>query len=310
MSPFTRSRIAVAWFAFASTVVGGLAAQPCVQVVVSNNWQQTHRSTQMTATQVAIAVPALAQTETICQVELRCYTRSASPVAMPVWIYDGPGGVPGVALGVTTMTVGTTLADHTAPIQATVPGGTPFFIVFDNAVGNLAPPIALGGTIGMHFVGGPSGWTGPFQTAAWMYQAYSSSGTLEGSFAEIGPGCPGIYGVPRIGVVGMPVTGTVSQVTLSNAPIRTPVQHLLGFAAAPVSLDALGLTGCVLEQNPVASFARLTGSTGAASFAYAIPNNPLLVGLQLHVQWSVLDPTANPLGLSLSPGGIATIGDY
>ena len=39
-----------------------------------------------------------------------------------------------------------------------------------------------------------------------------------------------------------------------------------------------------------------------AEVAFAVPNDPALIGLTVRAQWALLDPMANTLGLVLSPG--------
>ncbi len=68
---------------------------------------------------------------------------------MPVWIYDrGPSGAPQSPIGSGNMFVGTTPAAYTASVQAQVQANTDFFIVFDNAIGDLTPPVAGFGSLG------------------------------------------------------------------------------------------------------------------------------------------------------------------
>jgi len=296
-------------------LAAGLAAQPCIKVGASSHWGEPLVSTQFLRTNFAIRVPGLAQNDTICQIELFCYTRSAQPVSMPVWIYDrAPSGAPGSPLSAGTMTVGTTAAAYTASVQAPVQANTDFFIVFDNAVGNLAPPTAgrasYGGSAEEHWHGGPPSWAGPYYTGKYIYRLYCSSGTVEGLFSTVGQGCSGTLGVPRIGSFGSPVIGQVFQVTLAQAPNAASVVHFIGGAANPISLAPIGAEGCVLEQAPLVAIGMRAGSTGSASFPYRLPNDPTLLAVRLHMQWAVVDPSANLLGIVVSPGGVATIGDF
>ena len=52
-----------------------------------------------------------------------------------------------------------------------------------------------------------------------------------------------------------------------------------------------------------------TNAAGAASWSLAVPSVPELFGVTLFVQWVVVDPGANALGLVLSRAGAATLGD-
>ncbi len=287
------------------------ATAQCTQVCRSANWNATHLGRQLTAATFAIQVPGLPQADTICRVELYCHTRNAAPVALPISIYDSAAnGAPGQLVGAGTMFVGTTLGTYAAQLQAPVPARTDFHIVFDNAIGNLAPPTALGGSTVPHHVGSAGVWSGPFSSVQWMYQAYCSSRVARASFDRSGTGCRGTHGTPRIDAVGTPVLGSLMQVLLAQAPARAPVVYAMGLTAGPLDLGSLGAPGCALEQVPLVTVARTAGSTGAASVAHRIPNDRALLGAAFRVQWIVVDPLANSLGISVSPGGIAWIGDH
>jgi hypothetical protein len=47
---------------------------------------------------------------------------------------------------------------------------------------------------------------------------------------------------------------------------------------------------------------------GNAAIPFLVPNDPILAGLELHQQWLVLDPLANPFGVTSSNGGTAVLG--
>ena len=296
-------------------LVAGLAAQSCVNVCASSNWGSPLRAARFTPTTIAIRVPGLATADVLCQIEFFCSTRSSQPVQMPVWIYDrAPSGAPGSPLGAGTMLVGTTAAAYSASIQAPVGANADFFIVFDNATGNLNPPVAGRGNSGStpqeHWHSGPPTWTGPFTTGQFIYRVFCSSGTVPGGFATTGGGCAGRAGVPRIGGVGSPVLGSTFQVTLAGAPSGAASVFMIGLGPQSVRLDTLGAPGCVIELLPFATESRRTGSTGATSFPFFLPNDPSIVGARVLGQWAVVDPPANALGITVSPGGVLTIGDF
>lgn len=292
-----------------------LPAQSCVNPCVSSHWgAPLLTNAQFLPTTVALRVPGLSQADTVCQIEFFCKTRGNQPVLMPVWIYDrSPTGAPQSALGSGIMYVGTTAGAYTASVQAALPANTDFFVVFDNAVGNLTPPVTSWGSYGTtpqeHWHTGPS-WSGPHFSAQYIYRIYCSTGTVQGTFATQGSGCPGSNGIPVIDAVGDPVIGEITQVTLTQAPLATPVFCVLGTAAASLPLDAAGAPGCVLEPHPILVAAMTTGSIGATAYPFAIPNAPAFVGAQVLAQWAVVDPGSNQLGLVFSKGGVLTIGDF
>lgn len=292
----------------------GLAAQSCVNPCISANWGEPLRNAQFLPTTFAIRVPGPPQNDVICQMELFCATRNSQPVQMPVWIYDrGPSGAPQAPIAAGTMLIGTVPGSCVASLSAPVQANTDFFIVFDNAVGNLRPPVSswgnYGGTAHEHWHTGPN-WSGPWFSGEYVYQLYCSSGTVQASFTTTGQGCAGTNGIPRIGAVGTPLIGTWFQVTLQQAPNLAPVVYAMGLVPNQVNLGLYGAPGCVVEHSPVISAALTAGSTGAASFPFQVPTHSSFVGMQIHSQWAVLDPGANQLGIVVSKGGVLTIGDF
>ncbi len=296
-------------------IATGLTGQSCVNPCVSSHWGDNLVSTQFLPTTFAIRVPGLPQDDVICQVEFFCKTRSSQPVSMPVWIYDrGPSGAPQSQIGAGTMFVGTSVGAYTASVQAPVQANTDFFVVFDNAIGDLTPPVAGFGGFGNdpaqeHWHTGPN-WAGPHFSGRYIYRLYCSSGTTEASFSTVGQGCPGGNGVPLIGTFGSPLIGETVQVTLTQAPAQTMAVFFMGFTPNLIDLGVLGAPGCVLEQDVVFAHSTTTGSTGAVAYPLALPNNATLVGIPIRAQWTAVDPGANALGLIFTPGGILTIGDF
>jgi len=299
----------------AAALAAALPGQSCVNPCISSHWgAPLLTNAQFLPTTVALRVAGLPQADTVCQIEFFCKTRNNQPVVMPVWIYDrSPSGAPQTQLSSGSMYVGTTAGAYTASVQAALPANTDFFIVFDNAVGNLTPPVTTWGSYGAtpqeHWHTGPS-WFGPFFSAQYIYQVYCSTGTVQGTFATQGQGCPGSNGVPAINLVGDPIIGEMTQVTLMQAPLTAPAFCVLGTVPASLPLDLAGAPGCVLEQQPIIVAGMTAGSTGAVAYPFLIPNNAAFVGLQVLTQWAVVDPGVNQLGLVFSKGGILTIGDF
>ncbi len=121
------------------------------------------QAAQFLPTTIAIRVPGLPQNDVICQIEFFCATRSGQPVQMPVWIHDrAASGAPQSPIESGTMLVGTNPGSCVAPVQAPVQANTDFFVVFDNAVGNLRPPVLGYGNYGTgaseHWHSGPPNW--------------------------------------------------------------------------------------------------------------------------------------------------------
>jgi hypothetical protein len=75
----------------------------------------------------------------------------------------------------------------------------------------------------------------------------------------------------------------------------------------PFPLGGIGMTGCSLLAAPDVAFA-LANQGGTAAWSVLLPNDPGLVGVSFYNQGFVLDPGANPLGVTATGGGCGTIG--
>jgi hypothetical protein len=132
-----------------------------------------------------------------------------------------------------------------------------------------------------------------------------------------GTGCSGAAGVPTIATANMgPRLSEPFTLELTNVAANAPVVGVLGFsntsvrgAPLPLDLTPLGAPGCQLLVSddlavPIAN--RPTATT--ARWTTNIPYIPALLGVDLYQQAVSCDPTANPLGLSMSNGSRASIG--
>lgn len=68
----------------------------------------------------------------------------------------------------------------------------------------------------------------------------------------------------------------------------------------PQDLGVVGASGCFVSIDVAVSFFDTAANDGTASFPFAIPNNPQLLGEWLRFQGAVFDAAANPLGLVTS----------
>lgn len=76
---------------------------------------------------------------------------------------------------------------------------------------------------------------------------------------------------------------------------------MIGVAPLAVPLDVIGMTGCVLAVDPIATIPAVISSPGAMPRVYwSIPDQPALFGSHVLAQWIWADPTANALGLVTS----------
>ncbi len=120
-----------------------------------------------------------------------------------------------------------------------------------------------------------------------------------------GAGCPGSVGTPGLTAApySLPWLGDTHRNRAEGlAPGSAGVFFATGFApTAPIPLGAFGMPGCDQLVLPVAiEFAPVQGCM--AEWPLSIPNAPALANVHVYQQAFVLDPAANPLGLTASNG--------
>jgi hypothetical protein len=132
--------------------------------------------------------------------------------------------------------------------------------------------------------------------------------------APFGSGCAGSAGVPRLDAESLPWIGSALTLRLSNLPPQMPAALNLGFSnsawgalSLPFPLTGIGMPGCWLLVSPDV-LCSIPGTSGTTTFRIQIPFDPSLVWVSFHNQAIVLDPGANPLGLTTSNGGTSRIG--
>ncbi|GEM_PF-4633220 len=146
-------------------------------------------------------------------------------------------------------------------------------------------------------------------------ELYALGKASPGSWTTYGSACrTSASTLPAIG--GAPAsTGGSLQVSLRRAPAKGAVLLTLGASRTkwftltlPLPLRAFGAPGCSLLASPDLLLPAATTSAGAASLSLPIPNDPLLAGKTLYLQWWLLDPKANSLGLVTSDAAAALLG--
>jgi hypothetical protein len=122
------------------------------------------------------------------------------------------------------------------------------------------------------------------------------------------PGCPGSAGQVTLAPAGgPPIIASTFDLAVVNLPAGATTVGLLGFLNTPTDLGALGAPGCIVATD-VASLTLLPNVSGSGTWSLAIPNLSALASLGFLQQVLVLDPTANVLGVSLSPCGRGVFG--
>ncbi|HET6203635.1 MAG TPA: hypothetical protein VFI25_12620 [Planctomycetota bacterium] len=134
-----------------------------------------------------------------------------------------------------------------------------------------------------------------------------------------GDGCPSASGqVPRLGARGSPTTGSTVQIHISGAPPGAVAVLFVGLSDAnagsvplPMDLTPVGLPGCWLLTSGEFAFPATTQATapapGRASFSFAIPPSPALIGAQAFVQWFVGAGGGQVLPASMTRGARLTV---
>lgn len=168
-----------------------------------------------------------------------------------------------------------------------------------------APGMARTGLFG-GYATTPRQWNGAFHytRAAWNNQA---------GYGVFALGCQGSGGVPGNVVQRPPSIGRTMQVDLTNLPQNLAL-YWWGFSntmstAGPLPLDLslIGAPGCQAHVSFDAAIV-LTGTAGTATFQFALPNAPSLLGAQFYTQGLALDPPSNVLGFVASDAAGFVVG--
>tara|TARA_R110002096_G_scaffold46581_2_gene124274 strand:+ start:2030 stop:3085 length:1056 start_codon:yes stop_codon:yes gene_type:complete len=126
-------------------------------------------------------------------------------------------------------------------------------------------------------------------------------------FESFGSGCTGSQGdidfsltLPASLNTGLFVTDIVNLPTAVAAYVLS-----LNKLVPPVDLSVLGMTNCWARVTPDVLLTLPTvaaGTSYTSTVAVTFPNNPLLLGLNVHMQALALDPGTNAFGFVLSDG--------
>ena len=130
-----------------------------------------------------------------------------------------------------------------------------------------------------------------------------------GGFSGFSSGCAGSRGVPTLNGTGNPELGQTVGLEIGSTPVLAPVLFTVGISnrfwnrtRLPVSLGALGATGCFLRVSPDVTVASNANFSGIARLQLPVQNIPALIGQSLYIQGIVVDPAANALGLTTTRG--------
>lgn len=128
----------------------------------------------------------------------------------------------------------------------------------------------------------------------------------EGLVLNYGAGCKGQGGfVPKISTLGLPTVGNTGfRINVSNARPNTGAILMWGVSDTawgpiklPFALVNIGIPNCTLLAEPldIIGTGTVGGSPGSGigSVAFPIPASAIFLGLNLYMQWGVVDDTNN-----------------
>lgn len=145
-------------------------------------------------------------------------------------------------------------------------------------------------------------------------ETWSYSPLNPADFETFGAGCAGSAGVPELSSDELPWTGGAFSGQVANLPANAPAVLYLGVSrtdyagiALPLDLTFIGASGCTLFASLDLGLG-LAAANGAAPWTLAIPGDAALHGQTFFVQGIVLDPAANPFGVTFSNSAAATVG--
>ena len=158
--------------------------------------------------------------------------------------------------------------------------------------------------------GGPS--LAPRQWSGTLHYTRRSWSDL-GGHGFFAPGCSGTNGVPGNIAAQPPRIGNQLVVSLTNLPLQFALywwgvsRTTSPIGPLPIDLGPLGAPGCFVRTT-VDATVLVAGSNGTATFAFSIPNNTTLLGIQLFSQAFVLDPATNAMALTTSDAAAFVVG--
>jgi hypothetical protein len=231
---------------------------------------------------------------------------TAGTVVLPAHVYAAPIGAPlGAApdptpLASTTISIGPVPGFYRATFVMPVSSQSEVYLAVDSASQATLRSDLQSGTVQIAWSRNGTGqsWSASFARPAWRIQC--------GGAAQYDP--------PQIGVEGEPVLGATYDLTLGGVITNSAAVLISGLSntsynGAPLPAALPGAPGCSVLVAPQALSAVPTSLIGTASYGIAVPASINLMGMRVYHQWAVLDPSVNSLGIVMSGGGTATIGN-
>jgi hypothetical protein len=225
------------------------------------------------------------------------FTQSNSgTIIRPAHIYAANGSGPSnTPLASTTITVGTTPGFYTATLTSTVQVTGNFYVGYENSPGGVISNLTTG-TAG----------TGYYRTA--VSGTFSQSGLVDFPSYRVTCNPVTVYLTPAIGINGAPQLGTTYNPTVSDA-LGSTFAILVSGLSSPGVVPLPGAPTCNLLSSTEAMDLAITDASGSAQSPIVVPISAALEGVNIYHQWAIWDPTVNNLGIVMSNGAIATLGN-
>jgi hypothetical protein len=223
-------------------------------------------------------------------------------VTVPAHIYAQAGNLPSTTpLASTTIQIGPTAGFYTATFAAPVPVNGTFYVSVDSSAQTVVLSQLTAGSTGTSHYRTPvtGNWTlsGLVNRPAWRINCAGGAN----------------FATPALANQGLPILGSSYAVTLDDAVASALAILITGLSettynGSPLPFALPNAPGCAILAAPDSSRAAVTDAQGQASLNFAVPTATAFLGVALRHQWAVLDG-ANALGIVVSNGGRATIGD-
>ena len=109
-------------------------------------------------------------------------------------------------------------------------------------------------------------------------------------------------GAPDLHPVSLPpAIGTNVGMRVDVTSRATMAAMLVGFLQSGVDLTVLGMPGCMQLNTGDVTFSMMMGAQ-SADINFGLPDNPHLIGREIHAQAVIFEPRANAFGLLTSNG--------
>jgi hypothetical protein len=215
-------------------------------------------------------------------------------------IYEQVGDQPATTpLATTTITIGATQGSYSAAFSPPVNVNGTFYIGYENQSSDVLSTLTNGyPSDGFARIAGAWLESPVIQFPAWQVYCPTTQQNI----------------APQISHTGLPELGTTYHVEMSyglESSIAVLVSGLSNTTHNGTSLPTLlpGTSNCDLLVAADALDAVMTTPNGTANAPITVPNTSSMIGLQAYHQWAVWDPTVNALGIVVSRGATATVGN-